>query len=209
MNDEIQTKSRHAWCALGVHRIFRVLLVVLLFVFQHNFNLYYKAKVTFVLPTNTSHCYINMDLIMSTYYNDVTRRIKRYAQKLQPWRLCHQQQQWQQINVGVAKDPRYINYLEFDVDNDTHPWVYFEEQYRDPNLRFDKETEQWVPIHSHIIIIWICCYSFLTKKTDAYWSQLIVFIHALHSRYYSLYVFLYILYTLFHSFLLQRAGRML
>ena len=31
------TISRRAWCALGVHRIFRVLLVVLMFVFQQNY----------------------------------------------------------------------------------------------------------------------------------------------------------------------------
>ena len=61
--------------------------------------------------------------------------------------------------VGVTMDPRYIHYLEYDVDNDTNRWVYFDAQYRDPNLRLDKETKQWVSVHSLLevqtITLWI------------------------------------------------------
>ena len=79
-----------------------------------------------------------------------------------------------------SKDSTYIQHREYDVDNNTEHWVYFDARYTDPNLRFDKDTDSWfhystpglfmnvtnlnfedsikswVPAqpHSHVIIIW-------------------------------------------------------
>ena len=79
-----------------------------------------------------------------------------------------------------SKNPTYVQHREYDVDNDTERWVYFDTRYTNPNLRFDEVTDSWfhystpglfknvtslrfevsikscVPAqpHPHVIIIW-------------------------------------------------------
>ena len=42
-----------------------------------------------------------------------------------------------------SQNPTYIQHCEYDIDNDTERWVYFDARYTDPNLRFDEDTDSW------------------------------------------------------------------
>ena len=60
--DGIQKISRRAWCTLGIHRIFRVLLVVLIFVFQHDATLLPRWLYIARLHNPIDHFHVDVEI---------------------------------------------------------------------------------------------------------------------------------------------------
>ena len=70
------------------------------------------------------------------------RRVRRKRRKLlnsqQKVKLVYSKQKsvW-------SKNSTHIQHREYNIDNDTECWVYFNARYTDPNLRYDENTDSW------------------------------------------------------------------